>query len=166
MIAKTRYFVTNTVLQNLYYSFFQSHVNYNLLNWSAAKTTNLNPIRNSVKKVVRLMSFKNKFEHTTPLFKELKILPFDQQVIHKQSLFMWKLLHKLIHPPISNLFTRNEYNPNKFNLPFPRTESSKRAITYSGIKIWNTELTESHRSITSLKLFNNKCKQHLLDTLS
>ena len=119
-----------------------------------------------MKKVIRIISFKNKYDHTQPLFKELKILPFDLHVKHKMALFMWKLSKDLIRPPLSNLFNRNEHNPTKYNLPRAVTEYSKRALTYSGIKVWNTELTESHRSITSLKLFSNKYKQHLLDTLS
>ena len=165
MIAKTRYFVTDTVLRNLYYSFFLSHINYNLLNWSTAATTNLDTIRKSVKSAVRLMSFKNKYEHTDPLFKKLEILPFDLQVKHKQAIFMWKLSHNIILPPVSNLFCRNEHNPSKFNLPKASTEYSQRATTYSCVKFWNVELTESHKSITSLKVFNNKYKGHLLNSL-
>ena len=165
MIAKTRYFVTNTVLLNLYYSFFQSHINYNLLNWSSAKTTHLHPITLSIKKVIRIMTFKNQYEHTQPLFKELNILPFDLQIKHKQAIFMWKLSKNLIHPPLSNLFTRNEHNPLKYNLPRTQNDYSRRAVTYSGIKIWNTELTTSHRNITSLKLFNDTYKKYLINTL-
>ena len=166
MIAKTRYFVTNSVLLNLYYSFFQSHINYNLLNWSSAKMTHIQTIRQSVKRVIRIMSFKNKYEHTQPLFKQLNILPFELQIKHKLAIFMWKLSNNLIHPPLSNLFSRNEHNPIKYNLPRAVTEYSKRALTYSGIRIWNTELTESHRNITSLKLFNYKYKNYLMDTLT
>jgi hypothetical protein len=165
MIAKTRYFVTNTVLLNLYYSFFQSHINYNLLNWSSAKTTHLHPIALSLKKVIRIMTFKNQYEHTQPLFKELNILPFDLQIKHKQAIFMWKLSKNLIHPPLSNLFTRNEHNPLKYNLPRTQNDYCRRAVTYSGIKIWNTELTTSHRNITSLKLFNDTYKKYLINTL-
>ena len=165
MIAKTRYFVTSSVLQNLYFSFFQSHINYNLLNWSSAKTTHLEPVRKSVKKVIRIMSFKNKYDHTSALFKELAILPFDLQVKHKQAIFMWKLSNGLILSPIPHLFFKNEQNPLRYNLPKANTEYSQRAITYAAVKLWNTELSESDRKITSLKLFNNKFKQKLLNTL-
>ena len=79
---------------------------------------------------------------------------------------MWKLSHNLILPPLSNLFCNNEHAPGKFILPKASTEYSKRAITYSCVKFWNAELTESHRGITSLKLFNNKYKVHLLSSLA
>ena len=99
------------------------------------------------------------------VFKELNILPFDLQIKHKQACFMWKLSKNLIHPPLSNLFTRNEHNPLKYNLPRTQNDYSRRAVTYSGIKIWNTELTTSHRNITSLKLFNDTYKKYLINTL-
>ena len=45
IIAKTRYFVTNTILTNLYYALFNSHIEYNLLNWCSADKTTLEPIK-------------------------------------------------------------------------------------------------------------------------
>ena len=165
MIAKTRHFVTDTVLLNLYYSFFLSHINYNLLNWSTAENTNLDTIRKSVKAVIRLISFKNKYEHTDPLFKKLGILPFDLQVKHKQATFMWKLSRNLVLPPLSDVFCKNKHDPHKFVLPRATTDYRQRATTYSCVKLWNSELRESHRTITSLKVFNNKYKDHLLNSI-
>ena len=45
MISKIRYFTTDRILSDLYYSFIQSNINYNLLNWSCANNTNLEPIK-------------------------------------------------------------------------------------------------------------------------
>ena len=166
MIAKARHYVTKPVLLNLYYAFFQSHINYNLLNWSSAKITILQTITMNVKNIIRIMSFKNKYEHTLPLFKAFDILPFDLQIRHKKAMFMWKVSNNLVQPPLSNLFTKNEHNPTKFILPRAPKDYNQRALSYSGIKIWNTELNESLRNITSLKLFNAKYKKHLMDTLT
>ena len=46
----------------------------------------MNPLRNCIKKVVRIIQFKNKYEHTLPLFKKLNILPLDAQIKHKQAI--------------------------------------------------------------------------------
>ena len=165
--SKLRYFTSDNVLLNLYYSFVQSHINYNLLNWSCANTTALNPLRNSVKKVVRIIPFKNKYEHTLPLFKSLKILPLDAQIKHKQGIFMWKLSKNLIPPPASFLFNRIDKNQyGKYTLPNPRSELGKRMIRYSCVKVWNTEVPLHLKSLTSLKIFNQKYKEYLLNLLN
>ena len=44
LISKIRYYVNETCLKNLYYSFIQSHINYNLLNWSCTQRNLLDPI--------------------------------------------------------------------------------------------------------------------------
>ena len=163
ILAKTRYFVTDKVMLNLYYSYFQSHLNYNILNLSMANSSSLKPIRNAVKKAVRIMSFKNKYEHTAPLFKKFEILSFDFHVQHKQAVFMWKLSNELILPPISNLFSKNTYNSSKFNLP--KSNVSQKAITFSGVKLWNSGITESLKNKSTLKSFSSAYKKALLDSI-
>ena len=68
MISKIRYYVNNdTCLKNLYYSFAQCHINYNLINWSCTKPSLLEPIEKKVKKAIRIISFaKTKYDHTAP----------------------------------------------------------------------------------------------------
>ena len=86
---------------------FPSYTNYSLLNWSSTHKSNLKCIELKIKKAIRVLSFKNKYEHTVPLFKDHQILPFECQIKHKQAIFMWKLHNGYIPPPISELFTLN-----------------------------------------------------------
>ena len=59
---------------------------YNILNWSATNKTNLECIRISLKKAVRIISFKQqRLEHSAPLFQNLEILPVDQHIIYRKS---------------------------------------------------------------------------------
>ena len=66
MLYKIRDFVPQSVLKSLYYSFIQPYVDYNILNWSSTHTTNLECIRISIKKAVRIISFKRRQEHAAP----------------------------------------------------------------------------------------------------
>ena len=86
ILSKIRDLVPKNVLKSLYYSFIQPFVDYNLLNWNCTPTTNLECIRVSLKKAVRIISFKPRQEHSAPLFKERKILPLDQQINLKRAL--------------------------------------------------------------------------------
>ena len=88
MISKIRYYVNKTCLLNLFYSFVQSHANYNLLNWSCTNSSFLKPIELKFKTAVRLVTFKGKYEHTKPLFSELEVLPFGDLIRYKQGNFL------------------------------------------------------------------------------
>ena len=96
MISKIRYYVNETCLLNLFYSFVQSHANYNLLNWSSTKHSFLTPIELKFKTAIRLVSFKGRYEHTSALFSKLNILPFRQLIKYKQGNFLWKVCNGYI----------------------------------------------------------------------
>ena len=44
MISKIRYYVDEACLLKMFYSFVQSYLNYNILNWSCTKSSFLDPI--------------------------------------------------------------------------------------------------------------------------
>ena len=142
-------------LINLYYQFIESYINYNILNWPSTLTSNLECIMK--KKAIRVITFENKYEHTSPLFKELGILPLDQQIQLKQAALMWKVHNRYIPPPpISDMFALNiseivrRINPNKYHLPNPRLNYAKRHISYSCVKLWNTEIPNELKEIAFL----------------
>ena len=61
MISRVRYFVNDQCLLNLFYSFIQSHVNYNLINWSSTFPSYIEQIDVKLKAAVTLISFKDKY---------------------------------------------------------------------------------------------------------
>ena len=171
ILTKIRHFAPQNVLISLYYSFIESYTNYNILNWSATPASNLESIRMSIKKAIRVITFENKYEHTSPLFKKLGILPLDQQIQLKQAAFMWKVHNDYIPPTISCMFNLNNseiirrINPNKYHLPNPRLNYAKIHISYSCVKLWNTEIPIELKEITSLKCFVKKYKTILINEL-
>ena len=58
---------------------------YNLFNWLCTPKSNLDCIRISVKKAIRIITFNKRQEHTVPLFKELEIIPLDSFIKFKQE---------------------------------------------------------------------------------
>ena len=60
ILYKLRNYVSEQILRMLYFSFIQPHIDYGLLIWGNATTTNLKPIKKKIEKVVRIISFKNK----------------------------------------------------------------------------------------------------------
>ena len=162
MISKIRYYVDKTCLLNLFYSFVQSHANYNLLNWSCTNQSFLNPIELKLKAAIRLITFKGKYEHTKPLFSELKILPFSDLIKYKQGSFLWKISKGYTKPPVSKIFTINIYNNLRFNVPNPGSNFDKNQLVYSCAKYWNS-LPLQLRKVSTLNAFNIGHKSLLLN---
>ena len=142
-LYKIRDFVPRNILKSLYYSFIQPYVDYNILDWSSTNTSNLECIRISLKKAVRIISFKHRQEHSAPLFKNLEILPLDHQITYRKSSFMWKLAHNQLPIKITSNFNLNVTHNNiaqrlilgNYHLPTPRLDYAKRHITFSGVQL-------------------------------
>ena len=161
IISKIRHSVGEACIV-LYQSFVQSHLNYNLLNWSCTHKSSLEPIEKKIKKAIRLISFtKTKVEHTAPLFKKHNILPFFEHIQHRRASFMWRLQNGFIQNPLNTIFTKNRLNEQKYVLPFPKSEKDKNSFEYSCVKAWNL-VPENIRKSSTLNSFNYKYKRHLL----
>ena len=162
MVSKIRYYLDEASLLKMYHSFVQSHVTYNLLNWSCTHQSFLKPIETKIKKAIRTISFsKTKYDHTSPLFKKHEILPFFDLVQLKKASLMWQVTHGYAPSTISNLFTRNQQNQLRFVLPRIKNEHDKLLLVYSSIKSWNL-FTDSIKSTSTFSSFKAKCKKQLL----
>ena len=75
LLSRIRHYVPKNVLKSLYYSFINPHIEYSLLNWSCTSKTNLECINTSLKKVIRIITFNKRQDHTLPLFHKNEILP-------------------------------------------------------------------------------------------
>ena len=130
LLAKIRHYVPSSILRSLYFSFINPYIDYNLLNWGMAASTNLNTINLKIKKAVRIMSFKERDHHTAALFKDLEILPLDKSIELKYAKFMWKLNNGFLPDSLVNNFRTNKRT--KFSKSFYRLESLKNFITFAG----------------------------------
>ena len=170
ILSNIKDYVTQPTLKSLYYSFIHHYLNYNLINWSTAQSSNMDCLRLSCKKAVRTILSKNKREHALPLFKILNILPLDELIKLKRGEYMWKIKNNLLPKSLNSWFHTNNsdivnrintnitsgINIKKYHLPNPRLEYAKRHITYSGVKLWNNEIPIELKTSTSSKCSNNK----------
>ena len=157
LISKIRHYVNNACLQ-LYHSLIQSHINYNIINWSCTHPTNLIPLETKIKKAIRVISFsKTKYDHTPPLFKQHKVLPFHEHIKLRKACFMWKMHNGYINSPITNIFTKNLHNLQKYVLP----HGDRNSFEHTCVKTWNA-VPEKIKNITFYKTFTVQYKEYLL----
>ena len=72
-----------------------------------AASTKLDTVASKIKKAVRIISFENFDTPSTPLFKNLNILPLSDAIKIKHAKFMWKLFNDLLPYSISTNFHAN-----------------------------------------------------------
>ena len=121
-------------------------------------------LRKNIKKAIRIISFaKTKYEHTPPLFKRNKILPFHEHIQLRRACFMWKIQNDYIHPPVCSIFKKNPYNQ-KYILPHVKCEKEKNAFEYKCVKAWQI-VPENIKSSSTLDSFTLRYKNHLLDDI-
>ena len=86
---KIRHYVSHETLRLLYFSLFYSFISYGISVWCLTHPTVLDPLCKIQKKVVRAITFNNKYTHTTPLFYNLPLL---KRFIHSHENHSLKLL--------------------------------------------------------------------------
>ena len=104
-INSSKNFLPLNIRKTLYYSLFDSHLNFGNLLWGCAKENKLKKIENLQKRCIRNISLKSFKAHTEPLFKTLSILKFSDKLSHSRAVFMHKYRHKKLPTSFSGIFT-------------------------------------------------------------
>ena len=160
ILYRLRCYVSKPVLRTLYYSFIQPYVDYGLLNWGSAPKSYLEPIR----KIIRIICFKDKYESTNGLFKDFNILDFDENYKYKLGIFMYKLNNNLLPENIDKMFKRLENEKKNvtsgYLLPHIKTNFGKRFITFQGVKLWKMIPTQIKEKCI-LQKFSKCYRKHI-----
>ena len=121
------------------------------------------------KKIVCLMTFKNYFEHTEPIFQELQILNIYKVNDYLTSLFIIRYFHLqnlpenftnyiLANKEIHNYNTRNSSSLHK---KCCRVTYTKHALVNKGTEVWNN-LPTQYKNIQTDGTFKKTTKKYFL----
>jgi len=97
-LRRAKHFLNERGLLNLYYAFFHSHLLYCVNIISCSSQSNIKKILTLQKKAIRIVKSVNYNEHTAPLFKSLKILPFDKIIYEHKLKFMHSIYNNYAPP--------------------------------------------------------------------
>ncbi|CAH3015487.1 unnamed protein product, partial [Porites evermanni] len=107
----------------------------------------------------RIVSGTRKFDHVTPILKQLQWLPIVKQLEVRDATMVFKCLNGLAPPYLCQKFkTRsavhncNTRNRDRLHIPLCRTAAGQRAFTFRGQRLWNS-LPDEFQSITNLDVF-------------
>jgi len=162
ILCKIRYFVDLRTRVQLYYSLIYPFLIYGILAWGSTYPTTLDPLFKLQKKVMRVITFSNFDERSSPLFKRLNVIKLNDIAFLYISVFMYKYHHSLLPTAFNNFFTKvrdvHKYNTrlsskSSYALPKPRTNYAIFNIRFQGVKIWNS--LSDNTKVLSKSLFKN-----------
>ena len=115
----------------------------------------------------RILSRTRKYDHITPILKQLHWLPVRHRIDFKVMLLTWKALNGESPQYLTDLLVpyapgRSLRSANKNLLSIPRTNTTAgdKSFSVAAPKLWNS-LPLHIRSCTSLNIFKNYLKTYL-----
>ena len=160
--------LTRSVSRMIYLSLAYPYLNYCNTLWSSCSPSLLQSLFVSQKKLIRLILKKNRFENSSPLFKQLNLLKLNEINSVCTALFVFKAVNNLIKSPITYTFRHlQRYNlrrmDNTIEVPFVRSGQSQRFLHVRGANLWNL-IPASIRSCQTINNFKFKIKRYFLSS--
>lgn len=128
-------------LRIIYFSVFHSHLTYCIESWGFTYASYLAPINILQKRALKIMLSVPRTSPSAPIFKELKIMPFEQVRDYKTAILVNRVLTTNT-PYQSAVFTmplRDTRHACNNNINFPKVHNvyGRRLISFIGAKVWN-----------------------------
>ena len=171
IINRVKHLLPRKCLCTLYHSLIHSHLNYCTSIYGCATKTKTNQLFLKQKQAIRAITNSQYRAHTTPLFRELKILPLEQLIIFSQLKFMYKFKNNCLPLSFADMWLTNRVrNPNlnlrnadKLFIPPHRLESLKRLPLFHFPKLFNEDQSDQNQPT---KIYVKQLKSRLLNTLN
>ena len=167
-IARIKEYLSTSDIQTLVHAFITSKLdNCNSLLYGLPKFL-IDRLQNVQNCAARLVTGSKKYDHITPLMKQLHWLPISQRIIYKIVLITYKSLNGSAPHYINNMLkpytpSENLRSSSKGLLTIPSVKlvnCGERSFSYTAPKLWN-ELPEYIRKSETLPIFKTRLKTHL-----
>ena len=157
--------ITKDVAKAIYYAIVYPYLHYCNIVWGGSYQTSLNRINITQKKLVRCIMRQRRDAPSNPLFKQLKLLKFDDILKLDLSTFVFKTINHLIITSVEfNARVVGPYNLRNvppLEVPFARNRHTQMFIPVRGAMLWNS-LPENITRSQTLFSFKKKVKLHYL----
>jgi hypothetical protein len=166
---KTKNLLKTSHLLTLYYSLIYPYLDYGITLWGSTHISYVKTLYIKQKKAIRIISGAKYNEHSSPLFKQLKLLQLNDLHELKISKLMYCLHKNTLPHPITSIVTyncdihshntRNRENP---HIITRRTNLASKSLRHKGPEVWYT-IPNDIKSTKSLTSFTRKLKKSIID---
>ena len=136
ILYRSSYFLNKNLLLLLYNALILPHMSYCAVIWGSNYETTLNPLVIMQKRAIRLISGAPPFSHTSPLYRELKLLKLTDLVKYHILLIMHDYLFARLPRPIAKFTLAETTRPSRKIVHFDDS-----VLGTSGVRVPNYRIT-------------------------
>ena len=167
ILRKVKYLLKSLSLLTLYNSLFLPYLMYCCEVWGKAVNVCINKIVVLQKKVIRIVNKCKWNEHTSPIFKRLKLLKFKDIVNLSISVILYKAKNNMLPRNLQDEFIIKNNNCKtrqcgKFYVKYRRTNLKANTPSIYGVNLFNSLPTDIINS-ASLSKFKKLVKNYFLE---
>lgn len=137
--------------------------------WCNTSEKNLRKLQCVQNFACRVVCDARKFDHVTPLLRELRWLPVKDKLYYRLAVMTFKCLTGCAPKYLASQFIkrgnvskRNTRSSQLLNIPLCRTATGQRSFYYRSVTLWNN-LDNSLKLSSSLDIFKRHLRNSLLD---
>ena len=139
--------------------------------WSNTSKCNVNKLQAVQNFACRIVSGARKFDHVTPIRKELNWLSVPSQLYYRNATMAFKCMTGQAPEYLTSKFIkraevsrRSTRNSQLLQIPFFRTAAGQRTFFYRTVNLWNS-LDNSFKLCNSIDVFKTRLRTKLLKEL-
>ena len=172
-VNSSKNFLPFHIRKTIYYSLFDSHLNFGNILWGCASNKLLKRIDTLQKKCIRNVTLQKYNAHSEPLFKSLGILKNSDKIVYNQAIFMRQYRNKKLPVSFENMFLditeKDELQTRNNDYNFQNTPAIKRYLEKFPKKVlvsnWNY-LNIECKATSEPEEFKLLLKQKILSSYS
>ena len=161
-----------STLLSLYHTLIEPYLAYCNIVWGINRTTTLDKLFTSQKKIIRLITLSKYNAHTKPLFSRLPLLTVYQLNDFQVACFVYRCIHNLLPKRFYAMFQinnsircHNTRNCFKLHSEYCRLSLRLFTVRIYGVILWNS-LSDNICNCVSLASFKRNLKTFLLENSS
>ena len=169
-IGHIRQYLTSYAAKSLVNSLVTSRLDYCNSLLYGTKKLSLKKLQNIQNTAARLITRTSRYNHITPILKELHWLPVEKRIEYKILTYTFKALHGQspvymknlleVYEPRRNLRSKNEATTLVIPTEIQTVRYGERSFMYAAPKLWNS-LPSHIRGLSKLNSFKKTLKTHI-----
>ena len=167
-INRIKHLFTPLILEMIIQSCVFSKLFYCSTVWSATSYENISKLQSVQNFAARIVTGTRKYDHITPVLKQLKWLPVEMILYLRDCIMTYKCMNNSLPDYLCEKFTlRSEISGrmtrqnNKLHKPLYRTSTAQKSFLFRASTLWN-DLNELLKSKPTVVSFKYNLKQDLL----
>ena len=143
-ISRVKYVLKKDLLVTVINSLVFSKLYYCSVVWSNTTDRNVRKLQGIQNFAARIISGTRKYDHITPVFKELQWMPVKLQLYYREAIMVFKCMTGTASTYLSSQFVtrgsisrRSTRQSSQLNIPLLKSAAGHRTFYFRAVQLWN-----------------------------